>query len=997
LKGSVNLNNLNDAEYTAKGIVKDFDLSKYTKNSADKSNLNMAFDVKGKGLTLESIEGAFDLDVQKSYYSAYYFPPTAVKMKINNIGSKNGYISVTTDFFDMEAKGLFNLSQIGDVMAYNIAVVADELNRKFNPDSTGFKELAAGYNKNFSDFDFEYRFAAKNMEPLVGMFDTSGMQFIGNIDGNVRNSRAGFFAAARLNIKNFIFQDTSIIARNIWGNLDFRNDYTKVVPLTESSLYPMTANVVLNGDYIRFGDYQFKNVKADLDLFESKQGFLFSAMQDTSGETALNGYAEFFNDSLRINVDSLYLKYNDFTIGNEGNLVVKYDPAPSKRTFTFRQFKISNDFMNFSALGDYSLAGPSDMMIETKNIKIAEIFELLSQKDSLLRVDKKSPLQGEIRRLSVAFKGTLEEPELNLEMNTGLIRYENNKVGRIDAFMDYKDKFLNTDVLISNAMGKGKLRLTGEAPLGPPKDGDTTLSFTNRDINIKLRADNFQINFFSKLVPNFADLRGLLDGEIDASGTVEKPVLSGGLNITKGRFFFELTGMYHRFETKLKTEGSDVVVEKFSIYNIDDYAKHLDAWGRINIAGLTINNIDLSTSGDVVVLDGSSEGTDFGFYGNVIAGPGNPPITITGNLKKIFVEGQLLIKSADLTFPTIPGTSYDFNTDNFVYKVITDTSGTLYKDTTIVISPDNLHEVGPFMKAYVISVEKVKSVSTSVIYNVNIKTVKNAFVNVNINSLAQQQLLGEIKADLEVNNETNNQMQVFGEVDIVGDSYFRFYRNFKIDFSRISFTGDPSNPYINIHAVYNSNSGLKGVGDEEQVEGVQIVLEVTGTAAKPEFNMKMYEGGQEVTGKEVQSDAISHLLFGISKDKLKPGERSVLVQNVGATTSTAYLSGLLTGTIRNIAPFIINTEINYTEGNFASGTDIKITSEVGDAIVKFGGKVFSGLDNTEVSIEYPLNKLLHMDLSNNLILEISRTVEVASIEGSRSVQTGVKLVYKIRY
>jgi len=739
------------------------------------------------------------------------------------------------------------------------------------------------------------------------------------------------------------------------------------------------------------------SINAELALFESKQGFEFSGSHDTIAETSIRGYALFLKDSLRINIDSLYLRYTRFDIANNGDLVVKFDPSPSKRTFTFEQFKISNDFMKFSALGDFSLAGESDLKLETKNFNITEIFNLLSQKDSTLREVNKTLLSGDIRRLSVEFKGTLEGPEMNVEMNTGLIRYENNKVGRIDAFINYKNKFLNTDVLVSNAMGKGKLRLTGEAPLGSPKDGDTTLSFTNRDISIKLRADNFQINFFSKIIPNFADLRGLLDGEIDASGTVEKPVLSGGLNITKGRFFFGLTGMYHRFESKLKTEGSDVVVEKFSIYNIDDYTRHLDAWGRINIAGLTVNNIDLSTSGDVVVLDGSSEGTDFGFYGNMIAGVGNPPISITGNIKKIFIEGQLLIKSADLTFPTIPGTSYDFNTDNFVYKVITDTSGTLYKDTTIVISPDNLHEVGPFMKAYVISVEKVKSVSTSVIYNVNIKTVKNAFVNVNINSVAQQQLLGEIKANLEVNNETNNQMQVFGDVDIVGDSYFRFYRNFKIDFSRISFTGNPSNPYINIHAVYNSNTGLKGVGDEEQVQGVQIVLEVTGTAAKPEFNMKMYEGGQEVTGKEVQSDAISHLLFGISKDKLKPGERSVLVQNVGATTSTAYLSGLLTGTIRNIAPFIINTEINYTEGNFASGTDIKITSEVGDAIVKFGGKVFSGLDNTEVSIEYPLNKLLHMDLSNNLILEISRTVEEASLEGSRSVQTGVKLVYKIRY
>ncbi len=66
-------------------------------------------------------------------------------------------------------------------------------------------------------------------------------------------------------------------------------------------------------------------------------------------------------------------------------------------------------------------------------------------------------------------------------------------------------------------------------------------------------------------------------------------------------------------------------------------------------------------------------------------------------------------------------------------------------------------------------------------------------------------------------------------------------------------------------------------------------------------------------------------------------------------------------------------------------------------LLRFGGKVFSGLDNAEVSIEYPLNKLLNMNLSNNLIIELSRSVDESSFEGTRSVQTGVKLIYKIRY
>ncbi len=998
LKGSVNLNNLNDAEYTAKGTVRNFDLSKYTKNLEDKSNLNLAFDIKGRGLTPEGIEGSYDMDVQESFYNPYHIPPTAVNMKISNLGSKNGHLSVNTNFFDLDARGEFNLSQIGEVMMYNIAVVADELKSKMGQDSAGTKMLTDGLNKNFSDLDFAYTFTAKNIAPLVEIFDTSGMQMVGDIAGNVKNSKAGFFATARLDIKNFIYQDTTIVARNVSGDLDFRNDYTKVVPFTESELYPMTANVILNGDYIRLGNYQFKNVKSNLDLYESKQRFKFSAKQDTTAEASITGFNTFSRDSLNINIDSLYLRYSNVWIGNDGGLTLKYDPAPSKRTFTFEKFNLSNDILNLGVSGDLSLSGASDLNVEATRIRIGRIMNMLTRQDTASWKNwKSSPIYGIVRRLSVDYKGTFDNPEVNMEMNTGLIRYENSKVGRIDAFIDYKNSVLNTDVLLSNAEGKGKLRLTGEAPLGPPKEGDTTGYFSNRDVNIKLKADNFQINFFSKLIPNFADLRGLLDGEIDAAGTVEHPALSGGMNLTKGRFFFGLTGMYHRFESKLKTEGSDIVVEQFRIYNTNDYARHLDAWGRINIDGLKINNIDLTTSGDVVVLDGSSEGTAFGFYGNMIAGIGSPPITITGNLKKLFVEGQLLVKSANLTFPTIPGTSYDLYSDDFVYKVITDTSGTVYKDTTIIVTPDQLHEIGPFMRPYVQSEEKTKSVSTVLVYDINIKTVKNAFVNVNINSLTQQQLLGEIKADLNVNNETNNQLQVFGDLDIVGDSYFRFYRNFKVDNSRVSFYGNPSNPYISIHAVYNATSGSKGLSDDGTDKGVQIVLDITGTAEKPELKLRMFDGGREVTGKEAQSDAISYLLFGVSKENLKPGQRSALAQNIGATTGSTYLSGLLTGAIRNIAPFIINTEVNYTEGNLASGTDIRITSEVGDAIVKFGGKVFSGLDNTEVSIEYPLNKLLHMDLSNNLILEISRTVEESSLEGTRSVQTGVKLVYKIKY
>ena len=88
----------------------------------------------------------------------------------------------------------------------------------------------------------------------------------------------------------------------------------------------------------------------------------------------------------------------------------------------------------------------------------------------------------------------------------------------------------------------------------------------------------------------------------------------------------------------------------------------------------------------------------------------------------------------------------------------------------------------------------------------------------------------------------------------------------------------------------------------------------------------------------------------------------------------------------------------YSEGSFAQGTDLRITSAIGDAIVKFGGRIFSSIDNAEINVEYPLNKIIDVGVSNNLILEFGRSIEYNSIgTDSRSVKTGVKLTYKLNY
>jgi hypothetical protein len=114
------------------------------------------------------------------------------------------------------------------------------------------------------------------------------------------------------------------------------------------------------------------------------------------------------------------------------------------------------------------------------------------------------------------------------------------------------------------------------------------------------------------------------------------------------------------------------------------------------------------------------------------------------------------------------------------------------------------------------------------------------------------------------------------------------------------------------------------------------------------------------------------------------------------TTVGGNTSSLLYQTLRDIAPFILNTEVIYAGGDIKT-TDVRVTSGFGDAIVKFGGKVFSGINNFEVSVEYPLNQLFDINVSNNLLLEISRQYTTSIFNFDQGYETRVGITYKIRY
>ncbi|HRE09733.1 MAG TPA: translocation/assembly module TamB domain-containing protein, partial [Ignavibacteria bacterium] len=527
--------------------------------------------------------------------------------------------------------------------------------------------------------------------------------------------------------------------------------------------------------------------------------------------------------------------------------------------------------------------------------------------------------------------------------------------------------------------------------------GDTLnqLNVSTMPVDINFKADNFQLDYFSLLVKDIASLRGILNADLSAKGTASDPGLSGNLKITEGGYLLPLTGMDYSFDVDMSTDNFKLVLNRLKIYNEEDDSRHIDLYGSLDFKDLKISDIDLQASGDMVLLDSDVEQNDLGVYGYILAGIGSPPVKVTGSLDSLFVTGQLLIKDATISSVPLEGTGYNTDDDNFVYIEETFDSLITNPDSLKVLEPEEYAMLNPFERSlYLLSADSTKE--TLVNLDINVKTESSIYASIDFNNLTRDRLFGELIADLDIKT-VNGNLQAFGSVDVAGDSYYRFYRDFKLDESNIKFDGDISDPILDIKGVYASTKNNEQYGSVTTSE-VEVVITVKGSVKEPELTLNLFQDGSEVSGSDAQSDAITYLLFGRYKSELSASERTAVASSLGASVGSLYASSYLSQTVREVLPFIVDAQFNYTEGN-VQDTDVELISELGDARVKFGGKLLKDVKNFELVVDYPLNKLLKLNLPETLLLEFAREEKKQALTSNQNdiMTTEIKILYKIKF
>jgi autotransporter translocation and assembly factor TamB len=99
-------------------------------------------------------------------------------------------------------------------------------------------------------------------------------------------------------------------------------------------------------------------------------------------------------------------------------------------------------------------------------------------------------------------------------------------------------------------------------PYANPLGGDTSsASFSSTPVNVVFDSKDFQLSIFLKMIPGIADARGMLNGKINADGTVSSPNLTGSIKITDGSMFVSTTGMNYLYGLDASTANSKLVID----------------------------------------------------------------------------------------------------------------------------------------------------------------------------------------------------------------------------------------------------------------------------------------------------------------------------------------------------------------------------------------------------------------------------------------------------
>jgi hypothetical protein len=443
--------------------------------------------------------------------------------------------------------------------------------------------------------------------------------------------------------------------------------------------------------------------------------------------------------------------------------------------------------------------------------------------------------------------------------------------------------------------------------------------------------------------------------------------------------------------------------------------------GTFSLAGLKFGDFDLQANGQLMVMKESSRLEGQKFYGDLFLATGANGLRWQGQLSNSRVAGDILIKYGKFTFPAErEAASVAGRTVNVIFR--DDTSKSIQKtqeagldrsspyaspstasDPTGLESDSRVQESGPSPAT------GSRSFLDNIAYDVNIDVLSPTSLLFIFNTQPSEELYADLRGKLTFSRNAA-QTRLTGEVNLESRSYYYFFKRFDAS-GKINFTGDPVDPELDVTAKYEGNHTIDTLmmtpgmpvpqtisGQRLTSERLAVLLHITGTKNKPKIKFALEfpdrDKSSQYVSRDPDADAMSFLLTGYLKDELNPQQPgSYLGFNMLSNLTAGLITGPLTSALKKQISAIQSVDLQAYGGDW-NKTDVRVTAEISSAVIRVGGRVIEGINNTNVSVEVPVGNVFGLEGWRNLLLRYERKVDAVENIDQRTQSNSLSIFYR---
>lgn len=979
LDGTASLN-VPDESYFGDLRFGEFDAAPFLHVPTLKTNLTGELLMNGDGFDIDSLRTQLTLMTEHSSLGDFQLGSSAFTVALNTEKSERE-LQIHSPFFDASVNGHFVPHELPGHLAGLFSSIADSFASKFS----GVTDTMNATVKRLPDMDADVDVDVKDarlLGQILGSKELMGrasthFHLVADRDSV---SMSGYLAADTV---NYVQDSLRFDGGRVNVGFNFRSNPD--LSVWRSGNWTTDASVgsfTLGGTRLAA---EYCHVR--FDHGDSAQPAALAIRVrgevDTLVGFSMGARASMEGNRFNFVTDSLDGRFYGVPLFSEAPVSITYAPETfTIRPATFRTGLGGNGLDSLSlvtASGGYSLRTGANLHFLFENFDLRSLQKIARIDTNALKLNGRINGEAAIHNSDKSMLVGVDFNGRNVFYNGSVAR---SLKGRIDLRGQSMD--ISADLSKDDDSASYALKLDGTIPLSGESGSQMRLGLT---------ADSLNVSFMTPLLTGIEDFGGILSGHMVVSGKYSSPQMEGKLTVDDGKIRLAANEVNYLYNGTIIGDGDMLRLAPLVVRNIPGQpGGTMTASGSLTIGRNTIQKFNLDFNGSVLALNSPARRTLHGIYGSAVVGAGKGGLRLEGSLERPMLLGTLNIESADLTLLPIQRRE-SLPAQEIIYRYPTVVS----KEKS---SPDTLQA------AVTSATVRSGSLIDSLRYNVEVETKDNVNLRMIFDPTTNEELDAVLSGRLHLSN-LSGSMELTGVVSLPNNSnsYYNFYgRHFNAT-GKLSFTGDPLNPMMNITAQYQGELAdtASGTSNATKTPSVVVVqLGITGTFNQPNApSISMTKDGVPYQQGDVQTNAMWFILTNTFADQIPSQAKNRLADNIWnqaapglLSAGTSVLSGALTNLFSREFSFVRSAELRYSSISDLANPDLAITTQFGKATIRVGGQVFSDINNTDVSVDYPLTQLL----GNMLYLQLSHKIALNNrTYFQRETVNALRLFYQLSF